>query len=943
MIKNSEFDFAYDYLRLDASWVFQWDFRSITNDTRRLYPFSEMGTSKTWYFKGDKTATITHNEFTWNADQPWMEYDSSNPDAWDAAHPGNLTRKLTPGSSYIKLCNTIEHVIIDNIPPAFVSDRGTEYIVIQTDNKVKATRHCEFIFHDKAGLDYSNFVIKVGDKDGPKGQEVLLYACKRKLDYFDGDGKNINGYGKKPANENDYIAGGVNPYVNEHYIVPSTIRICSDGFNTYKIAFDLIDNNDLVDLTTGEKLELCALAGTDEEILSNALNNYGLTIEIWDKAANKSSYTFGCEDGAYTKLDGYSDLEQPFKRRWRLIDTLDDLTELQPLVIKFYDADPANLTVDEHQEGSVWCTIYNPNVDFRCIDLKYQLSDASIGMIDPSTIDDSQYFPEPNRPDHPKNQGVIKFKIINIREYGNVEVEAWLKSGNKNFDDIIRTSTYALESIGPWLCIDAEGRKYNLKPFVPTYLKNTDYFEFIKFFELYLNTLYTNLTKNTNISILEKIAKIGDFNDIDRIEHCMMYHYAKHYGAEFDIDLQTMLDLNLGFYAEGALATRTEDDVLDIVRYALKNLPYYNRIKGTNNGMVMALKMFSLSCKIINLWCKIDPPIEEKADFIEEDRMYNFTNHFLTSRFNIEFNSLNIDFQSFNNSLDVFIKFIKSIKPITRILNLIKYTVIFEKNLFWNVNQHIEDDSDGRGCCIYKINWSNDNGFIDEFYERTKIDWKRLHTERMWIPYNCDNCKVELYGNGTQYNENSSALDWDPVDLDNAYTLLSHLVSYSNYKLIFGYANKFVIRYQVMDPETGKLLVYTDETTGEKTTWKTIIKTMKFNKTVDMKDLSFRMLDTGFYIVPHDGEASTSLAECMKPTYFVDNILTQEIMKLQRDNPKKSYYIYDQKVYDAPYMTMWIQHIPGTELIYCLYPELPVIEPIYPEHEPEPVGLLEEV
>ena len=455
---------------------------------------------------------------------------------------------------------------------------------------------------------------------------------------------------------------GYDELTNQPYIDEYSLKISSDGFHTYKVQFDL-------------------LYGVDDDEIKR-LNRDGLAISVWDKAGNVSTYTFGANGSV--------------ERKWVLIDSLDDISELLPLEIKFYDPEPANRVVDENQLGSVWVSIYNPNPDFWPLDIMAGLAgpnkdeqddelihDKFSGAdIDISTYDTSQYA----------TTGVIRFKVINISQCGYVEVEAWLNTGVKLFDDMIKTSTYAIEKDGPWIVMDSEGRKYNIQRYVPKYLKNTEFGEFIKFFELYLNTVYTNMTKGTNISILEKIAKIGDFRDIDRIEHGMIWHYAKQFGMEFNIDLQTMIDLNLGFsnpgtvYRDGKplldkygnpvkaawINGRTEDDVIDILKYALKNLPMYNQLKGSEKGMVFAMKMFSLSCKVINLWCKMAPEVEEHPDFIEEDRMFDFTSHFLTSRFNLEFNSLNVDFPTFNDNLEVFVLIPESIIKHLLLLNSLK-------------------------------------------------------------------------------------------------------------------------------------------------------------------------------------------------------------------------------------------------------------------------------
>jgi len=920
MIKNSSFDFSYDYLRFDTTWLFEWNYEQITDDTIKFYPFTETGNSTTWKFratadesgKEPASAIIKHDEFVWDALEPWLEYHEDEVKKWDASHPKNPTRYLSPGSSFITITNSIETVVIDNVPPAFVSDKGTEYVWI-CDKKTRrdVKRHCEFIFRDQAGLDFKNFEVTIPASE--TDPEIVIYKYDRK---------------KEPtaSEENPNPIIGVDPLTNMPYIDEYSLKISSDGFHTYKVQFDLL------------------YGASDPEV--KRLNDDGLAISVWDKAGNVSTYTFGGNGSE--------------KRKWVLIDSMDDISELQPLVIKFYDHDPANRVVDENSLGSVWVSVYNPNTDFWPIDIMAGLAgpgkdeqpndlihDMFSGAdIDISTYDDSQYA----------TTGVIRFKVINIAKGGNIDIEAWLHTGVKIFDDMIQTSTYAIESDGPWIVMDSEGRKYNIQRYVPKYLRNTDYFEFIKFFELYLNTVYTNMTKGTNISILEKIAKIGDFNDIDRIEHGMIWHYAKQFGMEYNIDLQTMIDLNLGFSnpavvkdANGQIIYekdgktpkraayingRTEDDVIDILKYALKNLPMYNQLKGSVKGMVFAMKMFSLSCKVINLWCKLGPEVEEHPDFVEEDRMFDFTSHFLTSRFNLEFNSLNVDFPTFNDNLEVFVRFIKSIKPIVRILNLIKYTIIFEYDLHWLVNPYVHDDFEGQGddSYLYTLTWKNEE--LAEMIERTRVDWRVMHATRLWVNFVPHSIATE--------KTKQEVGEVSPADMENAYTLLSTMINESRHKFIFKMNADYDINYEVdirdkYDP-TGE---WTHETTYDlDVTGDT--EHFEFIKEMKLTDIDITMCDSGFYIYPKDGEMATHLAEFVKPVYYLENYaadkadeareqliaaimaddeLTEEqkAAAVNRVKTRLEIRIRITNLDDCADLTMTtqIRHVPGTEICYC--------------------------
>lgn len=884
MIKHSEFDFSYDYLRFDTTWLFEWNINDINGSTQRLYPFTETaGDSKTWFFQGESGASVQHSDI-WVPTDPWLEYDANNIKRWNDAHPNNETRYLTPDSSFIKLTNTVETVVIDNIPPSFVSDKDTEYIWLK-EGKSDITRHCSFVFKDQAGLDFKQFAIFIGK---PDDLETLNETAKDKKDAktHKTDEMCLYYYSRK----HDWAI------YNEDLIDPSSLTIKADGYHTYKIEFDM------------------KYGASDDEV--KRLNTEGLQLYVWDKAGNGSVYAFGKDEkeksgGVPGTLEG---------RRWLLVDSDSDIADLDKLVIKFYDAEPENMIVNENQLGSVWCSIYNPNRDFWPIDVVVQLSDTSVGRIDMSTYDDSKYYDYMNPDDEGKSTGVVRFKIVDIQKYGKVEVQAWLQTGNKNFDDIMKASTYAEESCGPWIIKDAEGRVYNIRRYVPKYLRNTDYYQFIEFFELFLNTMYTNLTKGTNISILEKIAKISDFNDIDRIEHGLAWHFAKSFGCEYDIDLDTMQKLNLGFLRYSTAdeeafieSNRTEDDVIDIIKYAIKCLPMYNQIKGSEKGVIMALKMFSMSCKMINLWVKMSPQVEENPDFVEEDRMYDFASYFLTSRFNIEFNSLNVDFPTFNDNLDAFVRFIRSIKPLIRILNLIKYTVIFNNDYYWLVNDYVHDDMIGEQDLSYRytIKWDGDS--IDEMIKRSKVNKAVNHATRIWINYNADSCVViPVDSDGKQVLDTSVP---DPPDINSLYSFFAEYMSNSNGKFAFRYKN---------DPITYEYTVNVyNKKTGVKETTGTLkgTESLMFRKEFSISDFDAEMLESGFYIYPKTGELATCLTEFIKPSYYMANkiseLLAADKIKLGDKTYTSDTYTWelvDTQITNNAEMEMIVDHVPGTEI-----------------------------
>ena len=136
----------------------------------------------------------------------------------------------------------------------------------------------------------------------------------------------------------------------------------------------------------------------------------------------------------------------------------------------------------------------------------------------------------------------------------------------------------------------------------------------------------------------------------------------------------------------------SDDEVIRVIKYVMKNLPVYNQIKGTSNAIEMVLKMFSISCKIINLWYTTDADKRDDADFVEEQAIENFSNMYLTSKFNVEVYYSNLSFTEFTKNVALFVKLINNVKPVTRILNQISYIIDeFKEYKFYDCMQLTEN------------------------------------------------------------------------------------------------------------------------------------------------------------------------------------------------------------------------------------------------------------
>jgi len=631
----------------------------------------------TWHLCGDASELRQYDEYTWDPNHPVFEYHVQDPeptgtkteddpegktgqgpndvtDTWDEGHQYNPTRYLRPGDSkFIRITNTTQNVTIDPIPPAFVSDYGTEYLALETvcDGNIvkkngslwqysKATRKIVLEFKDEIGLDYKQVALVKGDVTNvnPLSNDIIYYYDRSKdeviqKDYVESISFNGTNHGNYQVVFNLYECWG--ELDDNKEIKPNTIKRITDtdiGINGEQVPY--------------------IIKKDDKEITRYRYEESDISLIVWDLAGNYSVYHI--------------------KRGFNTL-SLKDLNELIPVNILFTSIEPENYYIESGVDGKIVTSIQNPNDVLWFYENIAKLFESSIGA-----IDNASYEGGDNRKHKPLD-GIREFIISNLTESGNVEVEAWVETGFPEIDELIKERTYNTAICGPWVYGD-EGRKYHITPYVPKYLHGTEFADFMEFFQLYINTMYKGLDSNRNISGLEKIARICNFNDIARLEDALVYHYAKEFGNEFDFDVQSLQEVNLIQDGSG-YTTRDVKETFEIIKYVLEQLPAYNQYKGTNTGIEMAIKMFGFSCRVINLWVRKEQEIEQGPEFIEEDRLFSFDEYFMTSRFNLEMDARNNTFETFCDNIDMFIDLIKSIKPITKILNLIKYTIIKDVNV----------------------------------------------------------------------------------------------------------------------------------------------------------------------------------------------------------------------------------------------------------------------
>ena len=346
-------------------------------------------------------------------------------------------------SSTLIYMNTSIADVIIDTTPPVFVGEDIQYTTFQQDHVCKLTIKSDTL------IDVCQLVIKNGD-----GDDNILYQCLRNSD---------NGEQRKSENISNisYIKSG----------------------NTYVLSF------------------------TIKKGIEDNLNTDQITVEVWDIAANKATYTTSGE--------------------WKNYKTPEIL---QHLIIEFVDVEPKDKIISKNVEGTVVVLVTNPNVELWEIQPTFHLTDTSIGVIDESSIREI-LDTEGN------HQGVWTFNITHIDKKGMIDLEAWIDVANSDIRESIKNQTYAEGILGPFIFAD-EGRKYKFNTYTPTYLNDDLYKAFVQFTQDFLNTSQESLSTGNSISTLEKIARINNFNDPFRTEPPFLTEYAK----QFNITLNPKLD-----------------------------------------------------------------------------------------------------------------------------------------------------------------------------------------------------------------------------------------------------------------------------------------------------------------------------------------------------------------------------------------------------------------
>lgn len=165
-----------------------------------------------------------------------------------------------------------------------------------------------------------------------------------------------------------------------------------------------------------------------------------------------------------------------------------------------------------------------------------------------------------------------------------------------------KTATFTEEN---FIIRCSKGRKLNLVNYLPPILREdnigneSEFSKFTRFFEDYLNTMYKSFDESCNLSVLEKISKLKDLHDIDRIDPTYVQRYANMLGYGVDInhdELGTFSKQSLG-YSDTSASYQNK-----VLRFVVGNLPNWYSIKTTRNAVKVMLLSFGIIGDIIEYY-----------------------------------------------------------------------------------------------------------------------------------------------------------------------------------------------------------------------------------------------------------------------------------------------------------------------------------------------------
>lgn len=278
--------------------------------------------------------------------------------------------------------------------------------------------------------------------------------------------------------------------------------------------------------------------------------------------------------------------------------------------IKFEDQDPfenENLTIEDDSGDYYFAdTIDHIELDFG--------DGTSISSNSPSSAFSHSY----------SASGIYEIGLSAYDVSANVSSDSY-KVRIFGSDSAETTELDFVTTCGPSESRFGSNRRINLTSFLPEQKQQEEIYDFVKFFEDFLNEMYAglhgfettetqigqnesklafsydnqNLSASPKISILEKIHRLSELHDPDLIDIDYIQFFAEHMGYRIDIDRN---EIGFGFLNSSAPCSASDNQ--KYLRFMVRNLPNWYKIKTTNDMIKIMLYSFGLVADIYNHYTK---------------------------------------------------------------------------------------------------------------------------------------------------------------------------------------------------------------------------------------------------------------------------------------------------------------------------------------------------
>lgn len=430
------------------------------------------------------------------------------------------------------------------------------------------------------------------------------------------------------------------------------------------------------------------------------IDNSGILVEVTQSPVDKSMYRISvkmdpsnselsalltkCDDDCYFEylrlgftfydiagnaLTGT--LDKPFVKY--NISSEELFKDVRKLSMSFVDTYPSNLFIDENVIGKTTISVSNPNstlIEYG-FKIKIGLRSDSVGYLSGATDEDLDNGTATRLVDGIDRSGsVIAYAYLDgsfVNVECNLSGETISFELDKSIFAKVKSMTYVEKELGTFIteCEDNK-RKIYVDPFVPSVLKNEKIFGLCKLFERYLNSMYTPLSGDCRIGILEKIERVGEFKDPDFCEPELLPNFAEEHGSELVFNYKDVKEAAeiLAKYESSGLTEDGNELTDKIYRRYYSILPYIDRWKGTMRSIELLYRVLGIDAKLSPLW---EGPT---GDMVEEDKAAS--DYRLSSHLSLTLRSEKISTSDMKKLSNFAMKAVKSILPVNRVISDVK-------------------------------------------------------------------------------------------------------------------------------------------------------------------------------------------------------------------------------------------------------------------------------